>query len=66
MNIIQLLVDTGADLHAVNREGVSLYHYAMLFGREHAAALMRSQGIEEPLSKEDRFIAACAVLTPKR
>jgi ankyrin repeat protein len=65
MNIIQLLVDTGADLRAVNREGVNLYCYAVLFGREDAAALLRSRGIEEPLSKEDSFIAACACADAK-
>lgn len=57
---IRALIDAGADLRATNREGVSLWRWAALHGRTDVLAILRSAGIEEKLTEEEQFVAACA------
>lgn len=57
---IQALIEAGADLHAANKDGISLYRFAQLHGRADVVAILRSAGIEEPLTDEEQFVAACA------
>jgi ankyrin repeat protein len=56
---IRTLVDAGADLRASNRDGISLYRWAQRFGRTDVVELLREVGIEEALTDEERFVAAC-------
>lgn len=55
---IQVLVDAGADLRAVNHDGTSLYRWAGLHGRADMLELLRRAGVEEPLTEADEFVAA--------
>jgi hypothetical protein len=57
---IRALIDAGADLRAVNHDGVSLYRYAQLHGRADVLDILREAGISEPLTEEEQFVAACA------
>jgi ankyrin repeat protein len=60
MEYVQALVDAGADLRAVNKDGVSLFRWAERFGRTDVVEMLRAAGIEETLSTEEAFVAACA------
>ncbi len=57
---IRALVDAGADLRASNCDGVSLYRWAQLHGRADVLEILRNAGIEQQLTQEEQFIAACA------
>jgi hypothetical protein len=57
---IRVLVDAGADLRATNREGINLYRWAQMHGRADVVAIFRAAGIEERLTQEEEFVAACA------
>jgi ankyrin repeat protein len=57
---IRILVDAGADLRAVNREGISLSRWAQIHGRGDVVDILRAAGIEDPLTDEERFVAACS------
>ena len=57
---IRLLIEAGADLRATNREGISLCRWAHMFGRVDVVDLLREAGIEEALTGEEQFVAACA------
>lgn len=57
---IRLLVGAGADLNATNHDGTSLYRRAQLHGRTDVLEILRSSGIEETLTEEEEFVAACA------
>lgn len=56
---IQLLLDAGIDPHA-KAHGITPYRFALLYGLPEVAALLRQSGIDEPLSEEEAFLAACA------
>ena len=56
---IRILIDAGADPRATDHQGVSLYRWARTFGRDDVAALFREAGVEETLSVEEEFVAAC-------
>ncbi len=56
---VRALVEAGADLRATNREGIGLYHWAQMFGRVDVVRLLDALGIEEPMTDEERFLAAC-------
>jgi ankyrin repeat protein len=56
---IRVLVAAGADLRATNHGGISLYRWAQMFGRVDVVELLREAGIEETLTDEEQFVAAC-------
>ena len=57
---VRLLVEAGANLRAVNQEGVSLYRYAQMHGRVDVVELLRAAGVDEELTLKEQFVAACA------
>jgi hypothetical protein len=57
---IQVLIDAGADLRATDKDGVSVYALAQSHGRSDVLALLHGARIQESLSEEERFVAACA------
>jgi ankyrin repeat protein len=57
---IMVLVDAGADLQAVNKDGISLYRWAQMHGRTDVVECLLERGIDEPLTLEEQFLAACA------
>jgi ankyrin repeat protein len=59
LEYIRVLMDAGADLHAHNRDGISLFRWATMFGRVDVVALLREAGVEEPMTAEEQFVAAC-------
>jgi ankyrin repeat protein len=59
LEYIWILKDAGADLRASNRDGLSLCRWAQMFGRVDVLDLLREAGIEEALTDEEQFVAAC-------
>lgn len=57
---VEALADAGADLRAINDDGVSVYRWALLHGRVDVVGMLRAAGVEEPLTEEEAFVAACA------
>lgn len=57
---ITLLADAGADLRGVNSDGISLFRWAALHGRADILTLLRAAGIDETLTEDEQFVAACA------
>ncbi|MBV8830146.1 MAG: hypothetical protein JO108_13040 [Acidobacteriaceae bacterium] len=57
---VTTLVRAGADLRANDRDGNSLYRYAQVHGRSDVVEILHAAGIEEPLTEEEQFVAACA------
>jgi len=56
---VRTLVEAGADLRAENSEGISLFRWAQMRGRVDVVDLLRGAGIDEPLTQEEQFVAAC-------
>lgn len=56
---VRALLDAGADPRATGHGGVSLYRYAQQYGRTDVAAMLQAMGIEEELTQEEAFVAAC-------
>ena len=57
---IQMLLDAGADKHALNRDGKTPYQFALLYGQPEVASMLRVAESDGAASLEDAFIAACA------
>ena len=57
---IQALVNAGADVRGTDKHGVTVYALAQALGRIDVLELLREAGIEEPLSEEEQFVAACS------
>jgi ankyrin repeat protein len=57
---IRALIDVGADLRAVNHDGISLFRYAQLHGRIDVLDILRDAGVSEPLMEEEQFVVASA------
>jgi ankyrin repeat protein len=57
---VEALLKAGADPTAKTPTGVSAYRLALQFGLGEVAELLREKDAAEPISEEDRFIAACA------
>lgn len=57
---ISALVEAGADLGVLDREGTSVYAFASRLGREDVMALLRERGVADLLTPEEAFVAACA------
>jgi len=53
------LRDAGADLRAQDRSGISVYRWAGMHGRDDIVAMLQAAGVNEDLSVEEAFIAAC-------
>jgi ankyrin repeat protein len=59
LEYIRILMDAGADLRANNRDGISLFRWAEMFGRVDVVTLLREAGVEEALTDQEQFVAAC-------
>lgn len=57
---IELLLGAGANPHAKTKDGVGAYRYALQCGLPEVAEALASAGAAEPLTVEERFVAACA------
>jgi ankyrin repeat protein len=57
---IQLLLDAGAERNALNSDGQTPYQSALFYGQTEIAALLRFPEMNDALSSEDAFVAACA------
>jgi len=57
---VQALLAAGVDPTVKTRDGVSAYTMALRYGLPEVAALLKQVGIQEDLSEEEAFIAACA------
>ncbi|MFB9268803.1 hypothetical protein ACFFWD_37790 [Bradyrhizobium erythrophlei] len=57
---IAALLDAGANPKMTTPSGISAYRWALQFGLTDVADLLRERTGPEPLTDEERFIAACA------
>jgi len=57
---VEALLQAGADPTVKTPTGMSAYRLALQFGLGEVAELLREKDAAEPISEEDRFIAACA------
>ena len=56
---IRILLDAGADPRATNDDGMSLYRFAQEQGRTDVVEMLEVLGVEEDLTREEAFVAAC-------
>jgi ankyrin repeat protein len=57
---VALLLAAGANPHARTKDGVGAYRYALQCGLVDVAEALAHAGAAEPLTMEERFVAACA------
>jgi ankyrin repeat protein len=57
---IEALLQAGADPSARTASGISAYSLALQFGLGEVAELLQANGGAEPISEDERFVAACA------
>jgi ankyrin repeat protein len=57
---VALLLAAGANPHARTKDGAGAYRYALRCGLADVAEALASAGAAEPLTIEERFVAACA------
>lgn len=51
-DIVRLLIDANADIHAVNKRGLSAHHYALIAGHRGVAKLLEKRGYNEAILKQ--------------
>lgn len=59
-DVVQALLDAGADAQVRAPDGHGAYVYALSLGLTAAAERIAAAGAAEPLGEEDAFVAACA------
>lgn len=58
--ILAIIADHGADLRRKGHHGLTPYKFAALLGHLEALKFLEQRGAAEPLTPEEKFIAACA------
>ncbi|PRH88553.1 hypothetical protein C5L14_04760 [Labrys okinawensis] len=56
---VRALLDAGADPRAKGPGGISLYRFAQEQGRTDVVEMLEAVGVEEDLTQEEAFVAAC-------
>jgi hypothetical protein len=57
---VEALLKAGADPSAKTGDGISAYGFALQLGLGEVAELLAEHGAAEPVSEDERFVAACA------